>query len=556
MNIKIVIYFILICFIIAGLIPAASAVDTLWAAKSSGFIGYNDSLSFENYLVKATVLDNSASSISVYKNKVLIGTENFAINQVNNYDNISITLLGIRGEYSWISINKLENKEFWRFLTRTQLIWGESYELEDYSFAIDTYGKDSVNLTISNKSWTEKKEFFTGGEKYFKTFRMSITNINRTGFIDIDFFTNKLPDYMTEVFPFVKVELHTDKDEYFPDEPIPVSIKTISDFTLNVIGMTVEISPVVDIVPVNFTVTDFSGERTFRSIITSQPTNSTLTVNAKLEVRDYHGNFHVIYASKDISITPEIAIIKRVPVDTDDENVSVQLYIYNSGLSNTSVHIRDMIPEEFTAKPLEWDIDIKPKKSMILEYNVTPPRPGLYFLPSATAQWDTGAATSKRVKITMHMPFLTMTKSVEYNESKTIVHLETVNAGDRPAQITISDNIPSGQTVLSGVTTWSGKLESGEKSVISYDLQGEIENLPAAEALYKDIRGVTRNAISNTIESGKMVEKAPPEKSESTKPLNVAPSDLVLFMISSFIAIAGIVSGAALIAYLITRVLR
>ncbi|MBU4221485.1 MAG: hypothetical protein KKA10_07675, partial [Euryarchaeota archaeon] len=205
---------------------------------------------------------------------------------------------------------------------------------------------------------------------------------------------------------------------------------------------------------------------------------------------------------------------------------------------------------------LEWDIDIKPKKSMILEYNVTPPRPGLYFLPSATAQWDTGAATSKRVKVTMHMPFLTMTKSVEYIESKTIVHLETVNVGDRPAQVTISDNIPSGQTMLSGVTKWSGKLDSGEKSVISYELQGEIENLPAAEALYKDIRGVTRNAISNTIESGKMVEKAPPEKSESTKPLNVAPSDLVLFMISSFIAIAGIVSGAALIAYLITRVLR
>ncbi len=556
MNIKIVIYFIIICFIIAGLIPAVSAVDALWTAKSSGFIGYNDSLSFDNYLIKATALENTASSISVYKNNVLIGTGNFAINEVKNYDNISITLIGIRGEYSWISISKLENKEFWRFLKRTQLKWGESFEIENYSFVIDTYGRDSVNLTISNKSWSEKKEFLTGGEKYFETFRMSITNINRTGFIDIDFFTNKLPDYKTEVFPFVKVELHTDKDEYFPDEPIPVSIKAISDFTLNVIGMTVESSPVVDIVPVNFSVTDFSGERTFQSIITRQPMNSTLTINAKLEVRDYKGNFHVIYASKDISITPEIAIIKRVPVDTDDENVQVLLYIYNSGLSNTSVHIRDMIPDEFTAKPLEWDMDIKPKKSMILEYNVTPPRPGLYFLPSATAQWDGGTATSKRVKITMHMPFLTMTKSVEYNESKTIVHLETVNAGDRPAQVTISDNIPSGQTVLSGVTTWSGKLESSEKSVISYDLEGEIENLPAAEASYMDIRGVTRNAMSNTIESGKMVEKTRPEKSESTKPLNVAPSDLVLFMITSFIAIAGIVSGAALIAYLITRVLR
>jgi len=61
-------------FIIICLIPPASAVDALWTAKSSGFIGLNDSLSFENYLVKAASLDEKTSSISVYKNNILIET--------------------------------------------------------------------------------------------------------------------------------------------------------------------------------------------------------------------------------------------------------------------------------------------------------------------------------------------------------------------------------------------------------------------------------------------------------------------------------------------------
>lgn len=551
MDIKIV-----ICLIFISLIPLASATDTLWTAKESGFIGFNGSLSYENYLVKATALDDTVSSISVYKNNVLVEAGNFGINEIKNYDNISITLLGIKGGNSWISISKLENKEFWRFLKRAQLKWGESYSIENYSFMIDTYGRDSVNLTISNKTGTKKEEFFTGDEKDFDDFRMRLTNINRTGFIDIDFFTNKLPDYKTEVFPFVKAQIYTDKDEYFPDELIKVSITATSDLTLNLIGITVETSPNAEVSPDNFSITDVSGERTFESIITRQPMNSTLSINARLDVRDFFGNSHVLDVSKDIFITPEIAIIKRVPTDTDDETVPVQLYIYNSGLSNRSVSIRDMIPEELTAKSLEWELDIGPKNSRILEYNVTPPRPGLYILPSATAKWDGETKASKKVKITMHMPYLTMAKSIEYIEGNTLVKVVTTNIGDRPSQVKIGDNIPSGNNVLSGETTLSGKLEKGEKAEISYYLQGEVQTHPAAQASYLDIRGVTRQARSNTIEFGKVVERTQQEKSESTKPLNVAPSDLVLFMISSFIAIAGIVTGAALIAYLIARMLR
>lgn len=551
MDIKIVICFIIICSI-----PPASAADALWTAKSSGFIGSDDSLSFENYVVKADYLDEKTSSISVYKNNVLIDTANFAINDIKNYDNIAITLLGIGGEKSWISISKLENKEFWRYLNRTQLKWGESYTIENYTFAIDTYGRDSANLTISNKSWREKKEFFTGDEKYFENFRMSVANINRTGFMDLDFFTKRLPDYNIEVFPYVKVEIITDKEEYFPDEPIKVSVNVASDLTLNVAGITVDSDPVTDIIPASFAMTDLSGARTFQSTITRQPTNSSLSIKAKIEVRDFSGNSRIIDVSKDVSITPEVAVMKLVPADTDDEMVTVQLYVYNSAQSNRSVSIADMVPDEFTAKPLGWNLDIGPKKSMILEYNVTPGKPGMYFLPSATAMWESGTATSKRVKFTMHMPYLSVAKSIEYLEGNTFVTVTISNVGDRPAQVELSDTVPPGEKFLNGETTLSEKLENGKKTDTGYFLQGEVQNLPAAHVSYNDIRGVTRKAISNTIESGKMVEKKQQENSETTKPLNVAPTDLVLFMIVSYITIAGIILSGALIAYSVAQVLR
>ncbi len=550
MNIKIV-----ICFIIIGFIPAVSASNALWTARSSGFIGMNDSLVFENYLVKARVMDDTTSSISIYKNTALLETAIFRINDIKYYDNISINLLGINGENSWISINKLENKEFWRFLERTRLNWGDSYAFENYSFSIDTYGRDSVNLTISNRNRTEKKEFLAGDMKDFETFRISIANINRTGFIDIDFFTNRLPDYKTGVFPSVKAEINTDKDEYFPDETVHMSVKLSTDFNLNVIGMTVK-SSIARIIPDHFSMIDVTGEHTFDLIMTGQAPNTTGSIDSMIDVRDYSGNSYVLKLSKDISVTPEVAIIKRVQADTDDENVPVQLYVYNSGSGNRSVHIHDMIPEELKEKSLDWNIDIGPKSYTILEYNVTPPRPGQYFLLPATAQWDGGGDVSKRVKMMMHMPYITMEKSIEYNDSNTLVKLLVTNSGDRPARVIASDKVPSGHPVKSGDTTWTGRLDSGENTTFSYYIQGKVENLPDAEASYLDIRGVTRYARSNTIVSGISVKATPSEKSESTKPLNVAPSDLVLFMVTSFIAITGIVTGAALVAYLITRMLR
>ncbi len=557
MNIKIV-----ICFIIIYFLPLASAGtwDDVRVARSSAFIDSNGSITFENYLIKAAVLDDTKASITVYRGQSKIETGDFSINDFKKYDSIGVTLLGIRGKSSWISISKIENIEIWRPLARKQLKWGETYTIENYTLNIDTYGSDSVNLTVSNKSIAKTDIFFTNGQKDYGTLRTVVTNINRTGFIDLDFFTDEPPDFKTQVVPFIKTEILTDKEEYFPDEPIQVSIKISSDFPLNIVGLLLETGQPIEILPDSFSATDLTGTQSFQSKITGQQANSTIGIKAKIEVRDYLYNAYVMNVTRDIKVTPEVAIIKSVQPDTDDETVPVQLYIYNSASDNRTIHIRDTIPPEFDAKELNWTMELMPRNSTTIEYNLTPHKPGLYFLPAATAEWNSQSTASRRLKMTMHMPYLTMKKTAVFNEGRTNVKLMSSNTGDRPAQVKIIDKIPDGLQTA-GDTAWSGKLEVGESSTISYSLEGDIASLPAAGGTYLDIRGVTRQARSNSVDLRNDMQDKKEEANEETHeatheetiPLNVLPDEMMSFMVSSFIVIAGIITGTALIAYLIIR---
>ena len=549
MNIKIVICFIIIFFL--PVVASAATWDNVWVAKSSVFIKTNETLHFENYTIKAIVLDDAKASITVYRGQAIIDKVDFNIKDFKKYDAIGITLLGIRGEYSWISVSKLENKELWRFLDRKQLKWGETYSIQNYSFNIDTYGSDSVNLTISNKSMAQTNLFSVNSVKDYEHLRMAITNINRTGFIDLDFYTNIPPEFKKDVLPLIKVDVQTDKNEYFPDEPIQMSLLITSELPLNIMGIIVETTPQAELLPDRFSITDFTGTQTLQSKITMQPANSTVSVRVQIEMFDYLYDPYIIDVSKDIIITPEVSIMKIVEADTDEQKVPVQLYIYNSANGSRNITISDTIPPELSARQFNWTVELSPKNSSTLEYNVTPENPGLYFLPSATAYWDGQSASSKRMKMTMHMPYLGMKKTSVFNDGKTLVKLVTSNTGDRPAQVVIIDKIPDGIQSF-GETTWSGKLEAGESDTISYSLDGEIAALPAASATYRDIRGVTRNSQSNTVDtrsSGDIKE----DTNEPAVPLNVLPGELTSFMVLSFIVIAGMISGAAMIAYLMIR---
>ncbi|MDD5474572.1 MAG: hypothetical protein PHU34_10580 [Candidatus Methanoperedens sp.] len=546
MNIKIV-----ICFIIIFFLPVASAgTGDVWAAKYSGFIKSDQPLSFENYQIKPKILDDTKASITVYRNQALIETREFNVNDFKKYDNIRISLLGIKSDYSWVSISKLETKDVWRLLARTQLKWGDTYSIENYKFNIDTFDGSTVNLIISNNSMSQTNTFSTNDSKDYENLRIAVRNINKTGFIEFEIFTNKAPE--------INADISTDKDEYFPNENVSVTINITSADVQNIVGINIESDPSTEIKPEMFSATGFKGTKSFQSHITQLPESSTITINGSIEVRDYFNNKYIVSRSKIINTTPIVSIIKRVPEETDEENVNVTLEVYNSGTTMENVSVFETIPEEFNLKPLSWRLGIEPGESVNLTYQISPQKPGQYIFPPATAKWKVYSTSSKQVVMNMHMPYLSMTKIALRNKSQTDVELVISNTGDRPAKVNVSDNIPPGYSIVNGDATWSKKLEGGESTAFQYSLQGTIETLPPADATYSDMHGIVRRIQSNAIEAGVKVKAKDVNAINDTKApaLKVETYDIVSFMISSFIGIAGIIAGVALTIYLINTLKR
>jgi hypothetical protein len=540
MNIKIVICFIIICFL-----PAASAVttDRVWAARTSGYIKLNESLAYENYLVKATAMDGSNASLAVYRDQSPIAAGEFKANDFKIYNGIGATLLGIRGDYLWIALSKPEERDIWTPLETTILKWGDNYSIQNYSISIDALGTNTVNLTISNKTAGEIGIFQKGGFKDFGNLRIAVRNINRTGFVELEFLAFNPPP--------VKAEIITDKDEYYPDETVEVTINLTSDDTQNIAGIILESENPIKIQPDRFSISGIKGTKSFKSLITRLPPNSTIKLTAQVETRDYYDNARFLTVSKEIQITPNISIVKRLPEETDDENVPVELYVYNSGKDNKSISIHDDLPSGFTAgRQLDWNIELGYKKSTNLTYYIAPQKPGKYELPPAIARWDGQSSVSKTTGTTVHMPYITITKKAQNNRSLTDVELIINNTGDMPAIVTVLDKIPDTYPLVFGKSTWSGLIEGGSKVSIEYSLQGNIVSLPAANATYRDIRGTTRQVLSNSIETKKAVSS---DKADETSPINAGRNEIIIFMVSSFLIIAAIIGSAATAAYLITR---
>ncbi|GFO97198.1 hypothetical protein ig2599ANME_1398 [groundwater metagenome] len=524
---------IIICFIILFFIsPAyASTTDNVWVAKHSGFITSDEPLSFENYIIKSRILDSTSATITIYKNQNQVDASDFNVNQFKSYDDVGVTLLGIKGVYSWIAISKLENRAVWRPIDRKLLNWGGRYQIDNYTISIETIGTQSVNLRISSSTMSETSAISKGGFKDYGNLRLSVKEINRTGIVELEFFTNKPPA--------IKAEISTDKGEYFPDDV--ANVKVAVEDVVNVVGVTLESSHLVEFIPDRYTATG-TGARVFYSQITGLPANSTMTITAKIEQRDFYNHPYAATVCTDVLITPEVSIRKIVPQDTDDENVAVELHVYNSGLFNRSIRVHDTIPEELVKKEMDWNIELGPKKSTTLRYSVTPQGPGLYLLPPAIAQWDGQSSISKRMRMTMHMPYITLEKTAIINGSVTDVNIVISNKGDRRAEVKMKDSIPEGASLISGSTQWQDFLGAGKSATVEYSLQGTFETLPAAGATYRDVRGTVRQANSNIIEP--IINKEMPLSSEQ---------ELLSFMAVSFAAIAGIISAAALFIYLVTR---
>ena len=537
MNIKIVICFIIIVFFSSA---PPGAADKVWSAKSSGIIDSNESLVFENDLVKAKDQNNMISSMVIYNNMIQTEMKDFRINEFKQYDSVGITLLGIYGDHSWISLSKPEEKDIWIPSGRATLKWGDTYSFENYSILFESLGKDSVALVVSEKNTTSTDVFMKNDSKDYDKMRLFVREINRTGSIELEFFKYYTPKFKAQIF--------TDKDEYEPDEVISVSINITGEQTLNVANIILKSTNSLEFKPDSFAAIGINGTRSFPSRVSGLQSDSTVTLNAKIEVRDYNNNAYFTTISKQVSVKPYISIVKRIQEETDEEKVRVELIVYNSGLKPTFVHIRDNVSET-SPKQMDWDIEVGPKKSSNVSYYINPQKPGTYQLPAAIAQSDGKISSSNTVKTTVHMPYIRIVKIAVNNQDMTEVELEIMNIGDRPAIVAVKDKVPEDYILAGGNATWSGFLDAGKKSNIRYTLSGNALSLPAADATYRDILGTVRQAQSNTIAIKNITES---KKAETTS-LNAGWYEMIVFMISSFLVISGIIGSVAFTAYLITK---
>ncbi len=536
MNIKIIIYLLIIC-----LIPAASAskIDNVWAARSSGFIGSNDTLRFENYLIKANTIDDKKASIAVYKNENKIEQRIFNVRDFQEYDTIRVTLLGIKKGYSWIAISKPDNIEIWRSLGSKSLKWGERYTIENYTISAQTFSQASVNLTISSKDMTEIRIFSNNSFSDLGNLRIIVTNVDPNGSIDLLFLTNTTPE--------IRADISTDKDEYTPDEIALVTINISGETVQNIIGIYLESGASTEIRPDMISSTGVRGKRSFQFQIMQLPANSTINVTASIKIHDYYGNEYTTKISKIIHTTPVISITKRAPADTDEKNVSVELYIYNAGSTEESISVYDTVYEKSNFKQLNWSTRLKPKNSTNISYYISPQKLGPHILAPAIAKWKNQSSASKEIVMAVHGPFIIITKSAEKRNNLTIVKLAIYNSGDRSALVNVSDRIPDGHSIINGNTTWSGLLGGGESTAITYSLPDSVKILPAASTTYSDIHGVFQQMQSNIVE---LISLNYTAENNSSSSLDIKPDEILLFMVSSFIAIAGVITGMVMVAYL------
>lgn len=537
MNIKIVICFIIIVFLS---LASPGAAEKVWSAKSSGFINSNESLSFENYLVKIKAQNNTNSSLIIYKNMIQIDMKEFTVNEFQPYDSIGITLLGIYGNDSWIAFSKLEEKSIWVPSGRATLKWGDTYSFDDYSIVFESLGKDSVTLAISGKNAASTDVFMKNDSKDYDKMRLVVREINRTGIIDLEFFKYFIPKFTAQIM--------TDRDDYDPDEVISLSIDITGEQTLNIVSIILNSTNPIEFKPDFFEAIGINGTRSFKSQVSGLQADSTIVLNAKIEVRDYDNSAYFTTISKEVSVKPYISIVKRIQEETDEEKVRVELVVYNSGLNRTLVHIRDNVSET-SPRQMDWDIELWPKKSSNVSYFINPQKPGTYQLPAATAQWNGKIISSNTVKTTVHMPYIRMVKTAVKNQDMTDVELEIMNIGDRPAIVAVNDKVPEDHLLAGGNATWSGFLDAGKEYTVRYTLTGNALALPAADATYRDILGVVRQAKSNIIENKKITES---KKADATS-LNAGWYEMMVFMILSFLVISGIIGSVAFTAYLITK---
>ncbi|MDK2826953.1 hypothetical protein SAMN04488589_1819 [Methanolobus vulcani] len=194
-----------------------------------------------------------------------------------------------------------------------------------------------------------------------------------------------------------------------------------------------------------------------------------------------------------------------------DERAYFSLTITNKqAVPLEDVTIKANIPDGLVMDPdsdSTWNYSFQPYQSKILEYSLKGLRPGTYELNGTVVSVNyEGRHYFQELNATtlvIHGPLINVTKSV--NPNSVNLHddvdliINVLNQGDRAAYITVSDQLPAGGNIVSGVTGGSMVLHPEDNFSLNYtvrmDKAGDIV-IPSAKVKFVDSKDYSGNAYS------------------------------------------------------------
>ena len=552
--------------------------EEIWVHQGVFELSDNDKASAEKYTVK---LQEIRSGDYGYSANVLLYVDGefkeafFADAELNNeflYDkDLKVRTLAI--DETGISLEM--------YIHEYELVWipgdtivlgvGESYDLNGINIGAVGINDDSASIEISKDGRTLSDEYITGDHhRYFDEVLIRLTYIDK-----IEQTITILPYQPGK--PVLALEIQDIEDRYFPNEEPVFNILIKNEGTIPARGITITPSAInaqVDSDSFEVPILDTSDRQIIPVTLKlpETPIGEDIEISVIVEGYDYKGNSYQASASAVTFVDPYIAISRsydasQLQEGIDDPEIIFTLVIHNNASIGHEVTVNDPIPPSFMPVDIastQWNLFIDPEKSKTITYSAIPTAAGTFEMMPAVANWYSQGETysvdsGESSTIVTSGTLLEVEKAVSLTDIHTGEEVDVTinirNIGTRDATVSYTENIPKGFEFVSGQKSWVGYIGVGEEERIVYTIVAKEEaiyELPSTKVTFDDESGTQGTFESNTIRlyaySTGSIDDDSKDEEVNYQPLTM--KGRILFLLSSFITILGVLSTIPFIAYL------
>lgn len=560
---------LVILILILLMLPVVSGAgvgeDMVWAAKSVGSLAPEERLQYQDFSIRLHSIEQGKAVLAVYQDGSFKDISGYTPGQVREFNGYGVNLLAVdeKAGKALVAIVEHESRVMWSHVKGpTTLRWGDSMQVEGYTIKAHTF-TDTANLLVTTPAgWQEDISLARGESEDIGDLRLHAVQLDPSGVLTLDVYRRGEPD--------LSVQFLTDQDVYNPDEKVPLEVVLTNRGTagLNAAYITFSSKEAKGLGKKELVCPELApGQtKTFEVGITPPVSleETVLTVDGDVTWYDYYGDPHELTASRTVKITSSIVVHKHAQPThaymNDPDGIKINLTVRNlSEKPVTGAYLSDTVPSAFAKKDIaypEWSVDLNVSESKNYTYTIAPTQTGSYTLPAAKIEWKGYTSTSESVNVEVNGPGIVMEKTItELDDAdgriRANVSLTIRNEGNMGADVSASDDLPPGASLLSGRTRWTGILDPGGEARIQYvvSVPEEMQYLPPATATYNDIRGNEGYAQSNDV---------PLHEGETTNirsDINdMGPAGLTRFLLSSFAALLCIIGIVPAAAYAVLRV--